>query len=74
MDIITIITPSYNQGIFIEETIKTILNQNGKFYIDYIIMDGGSDDETVNVIKKYEALLKQNHEVIIKNDIKYFVK
>lgn len=54
----SIITPSYNQGQFIEETIKSVLSQEGDFYLDYIIMDGGSTDNSVEIIKKYEQLLK----------------
>jgi glycosyltransferase involved in cell wall biosynthesis len=58
--IISIVTPSFNQGEFIEDTIKSILIQKGDFYVDYIVMDGGSKDQSVEIIKKYEELLKQN--------------
>ncbi len=53
---ITIVTPSFNQGKFLEQTIQSVLGQNYPT-LDYIIMDGGSTDQSVSIIKKYESHL-----------------
>lgn len=49
---ISIVTPTYNQGGYIEDTILSIINQ-GYPNLEYIVMDGGSTDETHQVVSKY---------------------
>ncbi len=55
---ISIITTNYNTDKYLEETIKSVLNQKGDFELEYIITDGGSTDNSLNIIKKYKDKLK----------------
>jgi len=54
--LVTIVTPSFNQGRFIRATIESVLAQRYP-HIEYLVMDGGSTDETVKILQEYDDRL-----------------
>jgi len=59
----SIVTPSLNQGQYISQTIESVINQKGRFDIEYFVIDGGSTDNTVEILKKYEKVLKNSSRI-----------
>ena len=56
---VSVITPSYNQAEFIEDTLRSVNNQTYK-EINHTVIDGGSDDDTIEILKQFKAKTESN--------------
>lgn len=66
----SIVTPNYNTAEYLEETINSVISQDGPFEIEYIVMDGGSTDNSKRIIEKYAKKLKSSDRI----SFDYYVK
>ena len=69
---ISIITPSYNQEKYLERTILSVWNQEGDFELEHIVIDGGSTDNSIDILSKYDNLYKSNLFPFRCKDMKFF--
>lgn len=51
---ISIVTPSFDRPDYLEETIRSVVEQIGEFEVEYIVQDGGSDDDTIRILRKWQ--------------------
>jgi glycosyltransferase involved in cell wall biosynthesis len=58
----SVVTPSFNQGKFIERTVRSVLQQTGDFDVEYRVVDGGSTDETVPILRTFTDALTWSSE------------
>jgi glycosyltransferase involved in cell wall biosynthesis len=62
LPIVSVVSPSFNQAQFLDSTIRSVVTQNGDFYLDYIIRDGASTDGSVDIIRRWDSALKEDVE------------
>lgn len=56
---ISVVTPSRNQGRYLDETVASVLGQAGDFVLDYVVVDGASTDDSVAILRRYESRLRE---------------
>src|SRR5438874_9146713 len=54
--LVSLVTPTLNQGAFLEETLRSVLGQTWP-HVEYVVMDGGSRDATASILERYRSRL-----------------
>ena len=52
--LVSIVTPSLDQGAFVERTLESVLSQQGDFDLEYLVQDGGSSDGTLEILERHK--------------------
>jgi glycosyltransferase involved in cell wall biosynthesis len=65
----SIVTPAYNSGRYIRETIESVAKQRGNFSIEYFVLDNHSTDDTCNIVQQYQRSLASGKIAVFCNDI-----
>lgn len=68
----SIVTPSLNQGKYLEATIYSVISQEGDFYINYMLIDGGSTDSSLDIVKNYESRIRSGSDIVKCRGVKFF--
>ncbi len=55
---ITVVTPSLDQRAYVERAVRSVLDQEGDFDLEYLVHDGGSTDGTIEILRRYEGRLR----------------
>lgn len=55
---VSIVTPSYNQAEYLAAAMESVLGQEGEFFLDYLVIDGGSSDGSPAIIRRYQEMLE----------------
>ncbi|MEK6233851.1 MAG: glycosyltransferase, partial [Planctomycetales bacterium] len=57
--VVSVVTPSYNQTAYLPATLESVLSQQGDFHLDHVVLDGASDDGSVEILREFEDGLRR---------------
>jgi glycosyltransferase involved in cell wall biosynthesis len=69
--VITVVTPSFNQGAFLGETLSSVIGQEGPFFLDYVVVDGASSDCSVETLRQNAERFARSRKVVTVRDLPF---